>query len=356
MNNLKHLFFAVSVSLLTCGTMVCHAQEAEDAATPRLTQFSLETRLGYEYDNVDGSVVDNNTGFKGQFLNLRIDGEIVKGLSFSYRQRLNKNTNATFFDATDWLHLDWKATDKLTLSGGKQVVAIGGYEYDKAPIDLYYCSEFWNNIPCYQIGVSAAYNVSAKDQVMLQISNSPFRNWAGNNTYAFNLAWYGNHGVWENIWSTNLMQYGNGKWINYIALGNRFNITDGLHLDVDFMNRAADHQGFLFKDCSVMTELSYQPTESLRCFGKYTYDHNHSGTGADLLILDGTKINLATAGVEYCPLKNYRNGLRLFAAGGYSWGDNSNTDGTMKDKQLRLEAGVKFKLDVLDALAKVLKK
>ncbi len=33
------------------------------------------------------------------------------------------------------------------VQGGKEVVAIGGFEYDRAPIDLYSCSVFWNNVP-----------------------------------------------------------------------------------------------------------------------------------------------------------------------------------------------------------------
>lgn len=56
------------------------------------------------------------------------------------RHRLNKkNNDASFFDATDWLYLAYRK-DNWELSAGKQVVAIGGYEYDAAPIDLYFCS------------------------------------------------------------------------------------------------------------------------------------------------------------------------------------------------------------------------
>ncbi len=307
-----------------------------------ISQLFVETRFGFQSEWNDGSINDDATGFKGRFLNFRIDGQIVKGLTFSYRQRLNKNSDATFFDATDWIHVDWKATDKLSLGAGKQVVAIGGYEYDRAPIDLYNCSEFWNNIPCYQIGVSAAYDVSPKDQLLFQVCNSPFRHWAGNNTYGLNLMWYGSHGFWETTWSVNMLQYTKNDWINYIALGNRFNLAKYLHLDVDLMNRAAEGQRFLLDDWSVMTELSVQPSKAICVFSKYTHDENRSGTQRDLLVQDGTCLNMVSAGIEYTPLKKYREVVRLFATGSYSWGDNTNPSGTMLDKQTKFEIGMKI--------------
>lgn len=335
----KRLLF---IAVLLCAVYGAKAQDKGNGFA--ISQLFVETRMGFQSEWNDGEMNDGATGFKGRYLNFRIDGQIVDGLTFSYRQRLNKNSDATFFDATDWIHVDWKATDRLSLGAGKQVVAIGGYEYDRAPIDLYNCSEFWNNIPCYQLGVSGSYNVSANDQLLLQFCNSPFRYWAGNNTYAVNLMWYGSHGFWETMWSVNMLQYTKNDWINYIALGNRFNLTKGVHLDVDVMNRAAGDQKFLFDDWSLMTELSVQPSEAVRVFGKYTHDENKSGTDADLLVVDGTNLNMVSAGVEFAPLKKHRDAVRLFATGSYSWGDNANPEGTMLDKQTKLEVGMKIKV------------
>lgn len=329
---------------------------AQDEDGLKVDDFYFETRMAYEAESLDGTMVDERSGFKGQYINMRLDGQITKGLTYSYRQRLNRHNNQTFFDATDWIHLDWKATDQLSLSAGKQVVGIGGYEYDRAPIDLYYNSEFWGNIPCYQLGMSAAYDVKPEDKILLQVCNSPFRGVAGNNTYAVNLMWYATHGIWQPIWSVNMMQYKRDGWINYIALGNKFTFNRNLSLELDLMNRASSHQTFLFKDCSLMSELSYSPSEAMRCFVKYTYDVNHSGTNADLTVLDGTEMNLVSAGFEGCPLKNYKKYLRLFAVAGYSWGTNANADAYNSDKQLRVQAGLKFRLDVLEGIKKLNKR
>ena len=98
----------------------------------------METRLAYDVPD----------GFHGKYLNMVFDGQICDGLSFKYRQRINRFTTSAFLESIDWIHLNWQAAPKLCLSAGKQVVAVGGYEYDRAPIDLYYCSEFWNMIAC----------------------------------------------------------------------------------------------------------------------------------------------------------------------------------------------------------------
>ena len=134
----KHTIMAIMLVLMPFASM--RAQEKTDDGGLKITQLFGETRLGFHSQNSEWHANDDKTGFLGDYLNFRIDGQIVSGLTFSYRQRFNKTTTKNFFDATDWMHLDWKATPKLTLSAGKQVVAIGGYEYDRAPIDVYYSS------------------------------------------------------------------------------------------------------------------------------------------------------------------------------------------------------------------------
>jgi len=343
----KYLKLLLSLILVIPAAQVAEAQS--------VSLLNAESRFGYELENTDGKSIDENTGFKGQYLLFRIDGEVTENLTFSYRQRLNKNTDQTFWDATDWLQFAWKTTEQLTLSAGKQIVAIGGYEYDRAPIDLYYCSEFWNNISCYQMGVSASYEATPHDQLLLQLCNSPFRTWAGNNTYAANLIWYGQHGWWETMSSLNMMQYSSNSWINYIAIGNKFNMSPSLSLELDLMNRATSGHDFLLKDCSLMSELSYKTDDRLRLFAKYTYDVNRTGEEGDYMVMDGTELSLVSAGAEFHPLAKYRDEFRLFAVCSYSFGTNSNPVGTTRDRQLLAQLGMKVKLDLFTALKKLSK-
>lgn len=339
-----------ALTLVLLSSVSIHGQHPETEIDGLgVKELYVETRFGFEGKRLDGTPIHDNTGFRGQYLNLRLEGQITHGLTYSYRQRLNKLSGKSFFDATDWIHLDWQMDSRWAFSAGKQVVAIGGYEYDRAPIDLYYCSEFWNHIPCYQLGVSASCQVAPADRMLLQLVNSPLRSWAGGNTYGVNLMWYGKHAWWETMWSFNMMEHQRGRWINYLALGNRFWMGERLHLDVDWMNRASSHQDLL-SDFSVMSELSLQAHATTRCFLGYTYDQNKSGTDADMIVQDGTRLNRASAGVEVSPLRRYPQCLRAFAVMSYSWGTNTNPQGVTQDRQLLGQVGIKFKLDILQGI------
>ena len=142
----------------------------------KVVNLQLETRMDYQREYLDGDAVKSNSGFKGKYLNVILNGNINDHWSYSYRQRLNKaHADQSFFDATDWVHLTYKANDNWSFNAGKQVVGIGGYEYDRAPIDLYFCSEYWNNIPCYQLGVSTTFTTNkGNDSFLAQICESPF--------------------------------------------------------------------------------------------------------------------------------------------------------------------------------------
>jgi hypothetical protein len=101
---------------------------------------------------------------------------------------------------------------------------IGGWEYDRAPIELYFCSEFWNNVNCYQIGASVAYTTSSgNDTILFQACQSPYDTTSeAVDYYAYNLYWSGSHGFYTALYSLNFMQYAPGKYDKYVALGNQF--------------------------------------------------------------------------------------------------------------------------------------
>lgn len=312
-----------------------------------IVDLTLQARGDYQRLYNDGEASKDDCGFKGQYLNLILNGEINEHFSYAYRQRLNKISTTPFFEATDWLYLDYKPVQQLTISGGKQAVVIGGYEYDRAPIDLYYCSEFWNIVPCYEWGASVAYDFNqGNDKLLFQFCESPFRSYYTHaDMYAYNLMWVGKHGIWNTMWSANMIEWKQGRFINYIAMGNELNFTPRLRLQFDYMNRATSHQQFLFKDCSVMTELAYRPIGKLNIFAKYTYDVNHSGTEADMLVFDGSELQSVGAGIEYYPIRKKMD-IRLHANYSYAWGNNTNPDGIMQDRQHYFTIGATWSMNV----------
>lgn len=320
---------------------------AQDNSAPiedQILRMDVDVRGDYDYTLQDGHADNADSGFKGKYLSLRLDGKIVPGLTYSWRQRFNKDMSD--FKATDWIYLNY-ATHGWNFQGGKSVIAIGGYEYDRAPMDLFQCSVFWNNTGCYAFGASVGYDITAKDRLTGQVTESPFATSGMRNIYAYNLMWNGNHGFYESIWSANMIEYAKGRFINYLALGNKFSFGK-CWLELDLMNRAASHQTFLFKDCSLMAELSYSPDSRWRIFGKYTYDVNKSGIGADLVVENGTELNMIGAGMEYYPLQKNRYRLRIHAAVFYSWGRNANTANTMQDKTTYLSCGLTWNMNILN--------
>jgi hypothetical protein len=311
--------------------------------------LDVDARFDYQYNVVDGKTNDDDSGFKGKYLNIQLSGKINSKFGYSWRQRLNKSSyDGSFFDATDWIYLDYMPNDNWVLSGGKQVVAIGGYEYDRAPINIFRGSEFWNNIPCYQFGVSGTYVFDGKrDKLMAQICTNPFRSLSNNNTYAYNLMWIGSHGFFNTLYSANLIEYRPGHYISYIALGHNF-IFGNASLELDLMNRASSHQAFLFKDVSVMADLGYNVSNKVKVFAKATYDVNNTNSDADYTVMSGSEIKMVGAGVEYHPFNIKKQDIRFHACCFYSWGRNTNPDATLKNKNTFVDAGVTWYMNVVN--------
>lgn len=332
------------IFLLLCYTAALCAS-ADEPSNNEFVNLQAEVRLDYQRDWQDGANIKGNSGFEGKYLNFRVDGTITEGLTYSWRQRLNKpHKDASFFDATDWIYLNYDL-GKWSIAGGKQIVCIGGWEYDRAPIDLYGCSVFWNNIPCYQIGGSVSLRPTSKDKITFQFCESPFYTSDNRNMYAYNMMWNSSHGFYESIWSANLIEYVQGRYITYIALGNKFT-ANKIALELDFMNRASTHQAFLFRDMSLMGELSYMPSSKWKLFAKMTYDVNNTRSDADLCVLPGTELKMVGVGIEFYPLLKKRHIVRLHANAFYSWGKNANAGDVMQNKTMLIDVGVKWKMNI----------
>ena len=356
---MTHRFLLMALTCLLA--LGAGAQESDPEAArmmpryrgPEVQKLEVESRIGWQMLRSGGATDDDLTGFRGEYVKLKLNARLYGGLSFSWRQKLNMGGENAFWNATEWMTLRYEFSPRWAVSAGKQIVAIGGYEYDRAPIDLYSpCSEFWHNIACYQFGLSVEHTFSADDRLLFQLCNSPFRADIGsNNCYGLSLMWNGHHGMWDAIWSVNAFQTVGSRWISYLALGNKLTFLPRyLWLELDYMNRAGSRQSSFFDDFSVMAEVNSRPHSTLRLFTKYTFDRNRSGTDADRCVMDGTLMHTVSGGVEYEPFTRYPDLLRLFAAAGYSWGENGNASGTLQDGQIRLDVGFRVNVDVLKGL------
>lgn len=338
---------SIIASLLLLSSVTAMAQEAKPV------NLNLEARADYQRTRIDGKNIKAESGFKGYIVNIIVKGDISPKFSYAFRNRLNGiNKDYNFFNSTDWLYLKYKPSKNFAFVAGKQIVLVAGYELVPAPIDCYFLSEFCYNFPCYQWGVAGEYvSNSGNDMLSVQICTSPYQKMyeakSGNaaEMYAYNLFWNGRHGIWETYWSANMLEYAPHKYINYISLGNKFHLADNVQIELDYWNRAASGQGFIGKDCSIVGQLSYQPTEKLNVFAKASYEVNNAGTDADVALTDGTELTRVGAGVEYYPLKEKN--VRVHGYYSYAFGKNTNPNGVVQDKMSQFNVGVTWRGKVL---------
>ena len=331
---------------LTCMGLLSFFLLGNEAVAQESNHVNLriESRGDFQYESIGGNSMDAANGFRGKQLNLRLNGTINDSWSYVYRQRMGKpNADASYFDAVDHINLTY-TTGAWSFTGGKQTVAVGGYEYDRAPIDFYFGSEYWYNMACYQWGVNARYAADndSKDAVILQIVQSPFRG-INPSMLSYNLMWTCSYGWVDYLHSINMIEYQPGKYTYYLAMGYQFNLGD-FTLQLDFMDRY-DRDNDDFNDCSVMADLSWRASEKLNIFGKYSFDMNDDNY-ADYCVLPGTELTRVGAGVEYFPIEGSSD-VRLHGAYSYAWGKNGNPYGTVWGNQSFLTLGVTWRMSIL---------
>ena len=347
-NLLNQLFFYMRPYHVLIAGLLCMATPsiADNDFKPSVN-IDLQTRVSYLNDRVDHQIRHDASGFKGDYLLFSVSGQLTDRLTYSWRQRINQKKNENDrFDGTDWVYLDYKLNDHWNVAAGKQAALVGGYEYDRCPIDIYVSSEFWNNIAPFQFGASATYTTTnGTSRFSGQVTQSLFNTPANRDMFAYHLHWAGNYGWLNTLYSANMIEYMPGKFISYIALGNKFNAGNA-SLELDFMNRAASHQTYFFKDCSVMARLDYRLIPHLGLYGKFTYDVNRTDTNADLCVMPGTEMTAYGGGVEFFPTKG-KPDVRVSLGVSHSAGTNSNPSGTLNDNHTTVRLAFIAKLHLL---------
>ncbi len=300
------------LALLLAGLLLCVAASAQQM---HIDEVSVDTRFTFHQETREGVY---GTHFQGDYLNLHILGQLTDKLTFRIRQRLNKKIEDTNpFNATDFLWLKWQATPKWSFTFGKQPIMIGGYEIDSAPIDVYYYGAFTNNLyQYYAFGVSAAYSPAPGQSIAVQFIPSPISP-VTQNAYSYNLYWNG-HILprWKTIWSYNLVEDMYARKMNYLVLGNKFDLGP-LVVDLDLIDRASFQQKNWLSDWSVIVKAILSLGKWNLCT-KVGYERNDAanvdidGISYDLTLPAGNNYFYGGAGVEYFPLGNEN--LRIHAA------------------------------------------
>ncbi len=308
-------------------------------AAPGVDSLFFDTRGSFVQSAGDGHY---EPSARLEHFNIHIYGKITDNLHYRVRQRINTNpVQNNLFHSTDWLCLTWDASPRWSFTAGKTAVLIGNYEFDAAPIDVYYYSRFCDYlVQGFVFSASATCRFMPGQSLSFQACNSPL-SLSLSDIYAYNLAWQGRFFPhWNTIWSLNLVEDEYHRMINYIALGNQFTLGK-LTLELDYVNKASFKQnGFFFTDFTFISKLGLD-LGKVRCEAKFGYEKNAAknvdpqGRSYDMLLEAGTEFVYGGAGVEYYPLGDRRLRLHLvYCRDNCYWRDN-------------LSMGITWRFDVI---------
>ena len=242
-----------------------------------INKLKVEARADGELFTTDSTP---NFGFHGKYFNLMLGGNLGDHFSYYFKQRVVANGGSVmFFDNTDFLYLDYRPTPNWRLRFGKDAMAMGGFEYDASPIDVYFPTTLWNNIYCFQLGFSGAYLTDDGNHTLVaQVTNSPYINSTGlaydAGLVSYNLCWYGSMGHWRTIWSTSMIEREWNKFMNLTMIGNKL-VYDKWDIYVDLMHHAlaTDDWG---KNFGVVSCANWYFTDRFNLFVKGMIEQNKS--------------------------------------------------------------------------------
>lgn len=253
-----------------------------------------------------GSIVGAKSanGFRGEYANLLIGGELDEHFTFFFRQRLNKSVQQPdFFSATDHMWIRYR-NNGWEFMAGKMVIEYGGFEYDASPIDVYFAGEYWDNFAgAFNFAVTASRYIGS-ERLSLQVARSPYSIETLSGLYAYSMSLNGQVGKFEHLYSVNFFQVEKGRFMAHQAFGNAFHL-DPFDIEFDLIHKFDMRNPTFFKDFSVVAKASFSASPCVDIFAKGTYDFN--SVVADPQVLPGTELLKLGGGVELFPWKDHRN-------------------------------------------------
>lgn len=297
MRKILLVLMALMVSVVTFAEETATLETSEDSVPAKAEkkqqpiQIKFELRMDWEGSAMlagpnKTTAEDFESGIGGKYLDFHLNGYITDGLSYHYRQRLNKANvifdsegagKNWFFKSIDKAFFTYEFNPRWSISAGKAPLIFGGWEYDAPPIDLYMTSQYWDNIYCFQFMARGQYNTKdGKNSLIAEVGNSIFtpegKMFGG--LYSYSLLWYGRYDVFNSAYSVNIEEYERGKMLYHVALGNQFK-AGPMTIEADLIWRYAG-KGKAFDDISVVGKVIGNCNGWANVFGKVGYERNFS--------------------------------------------------------------------------------
>lgn len=346
----KSLLLAAAIFFAGSGT-------AQVVFSPVFTQIRLEARADFDYQHVETwstltdppTTTSNPYGFHGKYFNFVVGGDLNDKFSYFFRQRIIAQPgHVSLFDNTDFLYLTYHPNKNWMFRLGKDALAVGGFEYDAAPIDVLFSTNYWDNFYCFQLGGAAAYKSNDGNHMILaQVANSPYvyygaalgtalgQEWR-TGLLAYSLFWSGKFGHFNTLYSVNMFERPDHGFMNYIALGNKL-IYDRWDVYYDLIHHALDADDW-GKNFAAVFCFNFHLTKDFNIYGKCSYEQNHSevdflntsGLGLDCLIPAGHSYAKYGFGFEYNP--SFCKDVRLHGVLSYCRNGIENAAGAENDR------------------------
>lgn len=310
------MFGQVSMDLNVIGRVDANPRFTFDGEKPTYNwaNSSVYTQLeGQLGERVSFTLVNHWAGSGEELYPFGLTPELYKSTWMS-----NANT------WLDYLYFDFKINKNWSFRIGKDVIALGGLEYEEWDWDCDYdlCSTFWNEIPAYQWGASFAWtNDSENTSFRLQATSSPFsylKNGSGiARPWAYGIGQYyflheGSYGIVDfrnSIGYMDALNYngkGHAAGVLSVCLGGRINVIE------DMLSVGAE--GLILHDIDggistghAIANLRYQSSnEKWELMGKFGYECNYHRVE----LQSGKHRFLAGATAAFFPLKGKKD-LRI---------------------------------------------
>jgi len=244
----------------------------------KMLNIMLDTRVDFQ-TTFNGSDLDEAT-FHGQTFKLWLVGEIIPGIRYRVRHRLNKPQSPLregYSAATDQAWLAFDLGQKWTITAGKQSVQFGTFEYDYNPADIYQPTMAFDDLDAYKTGINVAYRFLGQT-MNLQLVNSDAPQFARDDykkkALAVNVLWEGSllNGMVKTRWGYGAFQHSKSKFYNWLTAGTQLNIGNfTTELDYYLGNRDMDYSAIV-EDADLGTRYVRDQSASLNLkynFGKW---------------------------------------------------------------------------------------
>jgi hypothetical protein len=381
---MKKNYVLTIVLILTCfwghlsGSSL-FAQSSDEI--PKSVDLSLHLRPAY-HAQFNGTPLEfENGGFKFDHIIVDVGGQVTPKISYRYLQRLNKVspifTKENLPSTIDYAYLKYALNNLFSITAGKQALSVGGFEYNKYPVDVYDYSGISNYITCYLTGMQVAFTPVQNQEFSFQIVNNRMGTWReaigtpqiGSQLEAptlplyYSLGWNSNYldNALQLRYAANITSPAKGKTLVMVSGGQMWQSGPfNIYIDAFFQHSEIDYLGGIrnltispqnvvenVNYFSLLGEANYriQPQWNilLKCF------YNNFSTYKSSIFLD--KGNCLTSwnyqgGIEFYPMKD--DNLHLFLIATFkNYLEPAVAQVITPDDSFRISAGFIYRIPVV---------